>query len=389
MMKRWIMFQKKDKMKDKSVDYGKLNEVIGISQRILRIVYVLLVIVAIYIVIILFKELNLRPTIMVILKTISPLFIGLLIAWLFDPFVKWLKKKGIRRGFGTLITYILLIGGLVLLIGTIIPVLSGQINDFVKTIPSVFSTVQGWVDQAFNKLNNVGSFDALAMKAELFKKIEEFGNNLTNSLPEMTVNFVSNFFSGASSFIVGLIIGFYLLMSFDNAGDMIITLLPKKIQNDTRDLFNDVNTSLRRFVHGAVLDCLLIFVVSSLGLWLVGLKAPLLFGLFCGITNIIPFAGPYIGGAPAVIVGFSQSPMTGIFTLVVIAIIQFVEGNFLQPLVMSKTTKLHPVTIILGLLVFGYFFGIIGMAISTPIITAFKSIFMFFDEKYGILNYND
>ena len=71
--------------------------------------------------------------------------------------------------------------------------------------------------------------------------------------------------------------------------------------------------------------------------------------------------------------------------LVVIVIIQFLEGNFLQPLIMSKTTKLHPVTIILGLLVFGYFFGIVGMLISTPVIAALKTVFKFYDNKYGII----
>ncbi len=383
------MFQKKEKTREKTVDYNKLNHVIGTSEKILKIVYVLLVISALYILTILFKELKLRSTIIVLLKTISPLFIGFFIAWLFDPFVKWLKKKGIRRGYGTIITYVLLIGGLAIVIGSIIPVLANQINDFAKTMPSIIDTVKGWIDAGFDQLNHFEGFDALAAKESLFEKIEEFGIGLTKDLPEMTVNFISSFFSGAGSFVVGLIIGFYLLMSFDNASDVIITLLPKKMQNDTRDLFNDVNTSLRRFVQGAVMDCTLIFVITSLGLWIVGLKAPLLFGLFCGITNVIPFAGPYIGGAPAVIVGFSQGPMTGILALVVIAVIQFLEGNFLQPLIMSKTTRLHPVTIIIGLLVFGYFFGILGMAISTPIIAVFKSIFMFFDEKYGILNYND
>ncbi len=383
------MFQKKEKTREKTVDYNKLNHVIGTSEKILKIVYVLLVISALYILTILFKELKLRSTIIVLLKTISPLFIGFFIAWLFDPFVKWLKKKGIRRGYGTIITYVLLIGGLAIVIGSIIPVLANQINDFAKTMPSIIDTVKGWIDAGFDQLNHFEGFDALAAKESLFEKIEEFGIGLTKDLPEMTVNFISSFFSGAGSFVVGLIIGFYLLMSFDNASDVIITLLPKKMQNDTRDLFNDVNTSLRRFVQGAVMDCTLIFVITSLGLWIVGLKAPLLFGLFCGITNVIPFAGPYIGGAPAVIVGFSQGPMTGILALVVIAVIQFLEGNFLQPLIMSKTTRLHPVTIIIGLLIFGYFFGILGMAISTPIIAVFKSIFMFFDEKYGILNYND
>ncbi len=382
------MFQKKEKTNEK-IDYHKLNHVISTSEKILRIVYVLLIILAIYILTMLFKELKLKNTIIILLKTISPLFIGFFIAWLFDPFVKWLKKKGIRRGYGTIITYVLLVGGLAIVIGSIIPVLASQINDFAKTLPSIVETVKGWIDTGFNQLSHFEGFDALAVKEDLFQKIEDFGVGLTKDLPEMIVTFISSFFSGAGSFVVGLIIGFYLLMSFDNASDVLITLLPRKMQNDTRDLFNEVNTSLRRFVQGAVIDCTLIFVITSLGLWIVGLKAPLLFGLFCGITNVIPFAGPYIGGAPAVIVGFSQGPMTGILTLIVIAVIQFIEGNFLQPLIMSKTTKLHPVTIIIGLLVFGYFFGIIGMAISTPIIAVCKSIFMFFDEKYGILNYND
>ncbi len=130
----------------------------------------------------------------------------------------------------------------------------------------------------------------------------------------------------------------------------------------------------------------MVFVVTSLAFYIVGLRAPLLFGLFCGITNIIPYAGPYIGGAPAVIVGFSQSPLIGILTLVSVFVVQFLEGNFLQPLIMSKTTKLHPVTIMLGLLIFGHFFGIIGMVISTPVIAAFKATFMFFNDKFGILN---
>ena len=88
------------------------------------------------------------------------------------------------------------------------------------------------------------------------------------------------------------------------------------------------------------------------------------------------------------IVGFAQSPTTGILVLVVIAVIQFLEGNFIQALIMSKTTKLHPVTIMLGLLIFGHFWGILGMLISTPIISVVKSIVLFLDEKYDILDFN-
>jgi predicted PurR-regulated permease PerM len=189
------------------------------------------------------------------------------------------------------------------------------------------------------------------------------------------------------SIIVGLIIGFFLLVSFEST-DSFIDFLPKKIQTPTRELLHKIDDALRSFVTGSILDCTFIFIISSIGLYFAGLKAPLLFGLFCGITNIIPYAGPYIGGIPAVLVGFSQGITTGILTLIVLCVIQFLEGNFLQPVILSKTTKLHPVTIILGLLIFGNLWGILGMIISTPLLAALKAIILFFDEKYDILDFN-
>lgn len=380
------MFNKKEKA-NKEVDTKNLNDVIGLSKKILKIMYGLFIILAIYVVLKLFKELNIKDTILVILKILTPLFIGIAVAWLFDPFVKKLKKKGIKRSLGATISYVIFIAILVIVIGSIIPILIEQINEFAKSLPSVFDSIKNWMNDIFDKLNKIEGFDAISMKDEIFKKIESIGMGLTSSLPELLINTVKSFFSGIGTFLIGLIIGFYLLVGFDNAGELIITWLPKKMQNDARDLLNEINTSFRRFIKGAFYDCSLVFIVTSLGFMLVGLKGALLFGLFCGITNIIPYAGPYIGGIPSVIVGFSEGPVTGLLTLLVVFVVQFLEGNLLQPVIMSKTTKLHPVTIMVGLLVFGHFFGIIGMVLSTPLIAAIKIIIIYFIEKYELLNY--
>lgn len=380
------MFNKKEKTV-KEVDTKNLNDVITLSKRILKIMYGLFLILAIYVALKLFKELNIKATLLVILKILTPLFIGVAVAWLFDPFVKKLKKKGIKRSIGATIAYVIFIAVLALIIGSIIPILIEQINDFAKTLPSVFDSIKNWMNDIFEKLNNIEGFDATSMKDEVFKKVEDIGMGLTSSLPELLINTVKSFFSGIGTFLIGLIIGFYLLVGFDNANELMITWLPKKMQNDARDLLNEVNTSFRRFIKGAFYDCSLVFVVTSLGFVLVGLKGAVLFGLFCGITNIIPYAGPYIGGAPAVIVGFSQGPVTGLLTLLVVFVVQFLEGNLLQPVIMSKTTKLHPVTIMVGLLIFGHFFGIVGMVLSTPLIAAIKIIIIYFIEKYELLNY--
>ena len=379
------MFLKKDRSKEK-LDVAKINDVVTLSSKILKIIYFLVIVLSVYIALVLCKELEISRIIFTILGIITPLFIGIVVAWLFDPIVTYLQRKGMRRGLGALLTYIVFIGAIIIIVGAIIPLLYDEINDFVKSVPAIFESIKGWGNNIFDNINTIDGININSLKNDIYSRIEEVGLGITSELPEMIVNIMKSLFSGMGTFVVGLIIGFYLLLTFNNANDLFITLLPKKMQHDTRDLLNEVNTSLRKFIQGAVTDCSVVFIVTSLAFWAIGLKSPLIFGIFCGITNVIPYAGPYIGGAPAVIVGFSQGPLTGILTLASIIVVQFLEGNLLQPLIMSKTTKLHPVTIILGLLIFGHFFGIIGMVISTPVIAAIKAILMFFNEKYEIIN---
>ena len=383
-----MLFKKEKKKKKTELDIGGINEVVSLSKTILKIVTILLFIVGAYISIIILKELHVKQNLLTILKIIMPLFIGFFVAWLFDPFVSMLQRKGVRRSLGTAITYVIFIGVITLILGSLIPLLGDQINDFVKIIPNVFESIKSWLDGVLDNLKNIDNLDVNEFKSKLFENIENIGTNLTSSLPELTINFVKSLFSGIGNLLVGLIIGFFLLINFNNVSDSFITLFPKKMQNNTRDIFNEINTAFRRFINGALADCSLVFVVSSICFAVAGLQAPLLFGLFCGLTNIIPYAGPYIGGAPAVIVAFSQSTTTGIIVLVCIVVIQLLEGNLIQPLIMSKSAKLHPVTVMIGLLVFGHFFGILGMVIATPVIAACKALILFFDEKYDILNYD-
>lgn len=374
--------------KDKNLNYTKVNDLVSLSLTVLKIFLILLVIVGTYLLIVLIKEVHILPFILTILSLLSPLFIGVVIAWLFDPFVTYLHKKGIKRVFGAAISYALFLGIITLVLTALVPLLSEQVNDFVTTtLPNLFISIRNFFDNFFDNLNNIENFDALALKNEIFIKLEEITTNLTSSLPELLVNFITTLFSGIGVFGIGLIIGFYLLLDFDKNTDTLFSLVPKRYREETKRCLNAVNRPLKRFVNGALIDCSVIFVVTAIGFSIIGLKAPLLFAIFCAITNVIPYAGPYIGGAPAVLVGLTQSPAIGIAVLIFIVVVQAIEGNLLQPFIMSKTTKLNPVTIILGLLIFGYFFGILGMILSTPIIGAIKELVNFFDEKYGFLNF--
>ena len=382
-----IVNEEVKKNKEVKLDVRGINSIIKLTRKLLQIGLYMAIILIIYFGIVLGKEAGLFELIVNVLGIISPLFIGLVIAWLFNPLVNKLKNRGINRTLSAVLVYVVMLGIITLALFALVPTLYTQIQDFAKVVPTIFDKFQNYIDGVFQKLDTIQNFDAWAIRDGLFEQIEGVGTGIASSLPNMLISIISSFASGMGSIIVGLIIGFFLLVSFEST-DSFIDFLPKKIQTATRELLQKIDDALRSFVTGSILDCTFIFIISSIGLYFAGLKAPLLFGLFCGITNIIPYAGPYIGGIPAVLVGFSQGITTGILTLIVLCVIQFLEGNFLQPVILSKTTKLHPVTIILGLLIFGNLWGILGMIISTPLLAALKAIILFFDEKYDILDFN-
>ena len=176
------------------------------------------------------------------------------------------------------------------------------------------------------------------------------------------------------------------MFDFDKFNENICEFLPKSWRNDYNELTHRINTSLRSYVQGVLLVMLLVFITQSIGLTLAGMEAPMLFALFCAVTDVIPYFGPYIGAIPAIIVGFTISPITGICVIISIVVVQLLENNFYQPLIMGHTMQLHPVTIMLGLLIFQHFFGILGMVIATPVIACIKVLLLFINEKLGLFD---
>lgn len=383
------MFEENENKNRGKVNYKKLNEVLTISHRVLKTINILVVIVCISTVVIICEKLNVFKFVGSLIGILSPLFIGLVVAWLLNPVVNFLNKKGIKRIFCVLLIYLILIGIIVLLVGSILPILYDQIVGFAQSIPNLFKDLENLLDNVLDKLNGIEGIDIENIKSNILSKMESTSSDITSGITTYIVNIVKALISGVSTFSVGLIIGFFFLLSFENIGETLIGFVPKKIRKETEKLTDSINSSLRNYVVGIIIDASVVFTICSITFGLIGLRAPLLFAVFCALTNVIPFIGPYIGAVPALIVGFSMSPTIGLLTGLAIVVIQFFEGNFLQEMIMSKTTKLHPVTIIMGLLIFGHYWGMIGMVVSTPLMAIIKQLYLYFDEKYDFFKNND
>lgn len=371
------------KNNDNKIDYQSLNEVINISKKILKVTLYLIVLSLVVLCIYLGKEIKILTFIGNVLSVATPFFIGIVIAWLLDPIVTWLSRKKVNRTIGSSFVFLIFIAVLYLFFRLLVPMLYTQINEFVGILPSLFNKFGVFMSNAFDRLA-VGGIDLSTIESSIYEGVEKFAVNLTTELPTTILNFTTGLVSSVGTFLLGLVVGFYLLIDFDGVKH-VLDFFPKKWHYSIKKVCNELNTTFKAFVQGTLFIALAVSVLSWILFKIVGLPSPMLFGVIAGITNIIPYIGPWIGGAIAGIVGFTVSPLVGVLTIVVALLVQQVDNIVLHPVIMSKTVHLHPVTIMITLLIFGYFWGIIGMILSTPIVAGLKIILNAIDERYEIL----
>ena len=376
-----MLFRRK---KDNDVDVGSLNDILFTGKKIVRIFYVMTIIALVLLGTYLIKEWNALKIIGEFLAVISPIFIGLIIAWLLDPLVKFLQGKKVPRIFACILVYLLFIAVLTLIVVLLIPALGSQVKDFIGNIPGLVEDFKNFFNGVVIDLNHAFDYDFTSFKNQIYHSIETFGVGLSTRIPDMAISFFTGLINGGVSFFLGLMIGFYMLFDFDKLSRNFMNFLPRRWRSGAGELVVRLNESLRSYVQGVLLVMSLVFITQAIGLTLSGLQAPLVFAFFCALTDIIPYFGPYIGAIPILIVGFMMDPVVGICCVISIIVVQLLENNFYQPLIMGHTMKLHPVTIMIGLLIFQHFFGIIGMIVATPVIAALKIILTFINEKMNV-----
>ena len=371
--------------KKKEINIDHVNEVVGLTSKILHLLYITMIIGCVFVVTILIKEWGILTFLLSFLKVLSPLFIGFVIAWLFNPLVKKLEEKGIPRMAAAIIVYTIFLLVFAIFLRVLVPTIYVQVNELIGNLPAIFGEVKDTVNDFFLRFRDIEGVDIKTIQTNVMTTMETKLSEFTTSFPATLLNLIVHFFSSMVTSGLGLFVGLYMLFDFDAISRHFLNMLPHKRQFEAQVLLNNIGAEVRKSVNGTLLVATMVFVCDSIGFAIVGLQSPLLFGLFCGITDLIPYVSPYIGGAVAVVIGFSQSTFIGVMTIIICVIVQCVENFILQPIVMSKTMKLHPVTIMIGLLVFSHFFGILGMILATPCLALLKVIWEFLGSKYPVL----
>ncbi|WP_062355598.1 AI-2E family transporter [Bacillus kwashiorkori] len=309
-----------------------------------------------------------QPILHILLSAIFPFVIAAFITYLLQPLVRGLHKNGLPKWLSVLIIYLLFFGGVGFLIYKGIPIFINQLNDLSKNTPLLINQYENWAVWIENKTNNW----PIGIQEQIEHGFEAINNGIER-FAEKTLKFVFAVFN--SLFIIILIpfIAFYMIKDSDYLADFFWYIVPNKWRNETRRFIENVNESLGNYIRGQLMVCGLIGVVSSVLFWLIDLKYPLLLGFIVGATNVIPYFGPIIGAIPAVIIAATTSVKLVIFVIIIIFVLQFIEGNILSPLIVGKSLKMHPLLIMFSILLGGEVGGVIGLIVAVPIVAIIKT----------------
>lgn len=323
-------------------------------------------------------------------QILQPVIIGLVVAYLLNPLMKWVdgkmygilmervkneeKAKNLARGLAITASLLFLVGIVVLLLAAIVPSILQSIQGVVTTLPSEVKSLIAWIndfakgdsqvaDIAERVITEASNFFENWMKNTFIPQAEVYIASVTSGVI-LTVKFFINI-------VVGLIISVYVMANqekFAGQAKKIIFAIFKPVRaNVIVKTIRKSNEIFGGFISGKILDSAIIGVLAYIVLAIMKMPDTVLVAVIIGVTNIIPFFGPFIGAIPSFIIIVLQNPMQGLYFLIFVIILQQIDGNIIGPKILGNSTGLSSFWVVFAILVFGGLWGFPGMLLGVPI----------------------
>lgn len=322
------------------------------------------------------------------IRTLQPFIIGGSLSYLLNFILRFYEdkilshdffkklKKSCKRGLGLLLTYITASIITYLFIQFVLPQLLESIIGLVNNIPE-------YLNKLTRTTNNI--FDNLNLQPEYINLItDKFGEAVTYIITMISnlIPVIGNFVVGATAsilnIIIGIVVSIYILIDkekFMALGKKITyALCSEEKAKFVLRLVNQSNMTFSKFIGGKILDSFIIGVLTFFILTIFKMPYVLLISVIVGVTNIIPFFGPFIGGIPAAIIILFVSPTQALWFIIIIIVIQQIDGNIIGPKILGDSIGISAFWILFSLLVAAKFMGFVGMIIGVPLFAIFYSI---------------
>ena len=323
------------------------------------------------------KEIGIVDKIIEILVALTPFYVGIIICWLSKPLANKLRKFGITKGVSAIISLIIIFSIIILALAYIIPVVVTQITQFVKDLPALYSS-------AANKINLL-LYDKFGLDYKISSNIGDlnFISDFMGDILSYSIDTAQAAINLVISAVTAVIISFFMVKDMDRTKNSAIVFLSKnKKDSNTYKMLVEMDDIINSYVRGLLIDSVIVGKMTTIVCLVLKLKYAVIFGIIITFLNLIPYIGAIISYTITSIYAFTVGgPVLAVITFVASFIVQMIDANILQPNIIGKSVKLHPVVVICGLLVFERLFGIVGMILAMPVLAIGK---IFLKYKFGI-----
>ncbi len=315
----------------------------------------------------------------VLATILLPLLISGLLYYLMRPLVNWIVKLKVPRTLAILIGFVLLLAVLTVISASTGSMIGAQVKQLYDSLPGFFEIAS---EQTVEFFRNGGlpflPLDQLQQQISgLLEKAVPF---LSNGL----ISGISTVANTATALVIVPFFLFYLLKDDQLFHRRMLAIIPEKHRDRGDDILEDVDKTLSTYIIGQAIVALTVGVLMYIGYLILGLDYALILALFALITAFIPILGAFIGIIPAVLVGLTVNPLMALKVLILMIIVQQLEGNLLSPQIMGKRMNIHPLTFLVLLLIAASLGGFIGMLIAVPVYAVVKVIGKSFYKLYKL-----
>ena len=350
---------------------------------------VLVVLVCLVIFFFIFRFQGFSDGVAQVIDSLQAIIIGFIFAYLLNPVMKFFERiytkrlsakpgkvknrRRFIRGLSLASAMMVFLAVIFVLVILLVPQLVLSIQDLVFTMGEKMEALISWVERLVRNSELEGQIENLAREG--FASLENWlkdrilsdGDELVVQLTTGVVNIVRMIFNA----IVGLIVAVYVLMTKERfagqAKKIIYAVFRPKAGNTIMEVLRKADEVFIGYFIGYIIDSLIVGCICFVAMSIIGLPYAPLISVVVGVTNFIPYFGPYIGAVPSALLIFLVNPVQAVYFLIMILVIQQVDGNIIAPRILGNSTGLSPFWVVFAILLMGGCFGIAGMVFGVPV----------------------
>lgn len=296
-------------------------------------------------------------------EVLAILFVAIILASAFDPWVDFMQRKKIPRAISILLIYAILLAIIFLIVIVLVPPIVEQFKALINNFPVYYEKI----------IQGLEYFQSFGLEHSLLQDGSKAVKSLESGIGRAAggvFSTVTGFFGGMISFILILVITFYMTVEEEAMKRTLRAVVPAKYFPFLNQLITKMQKKIGIWLQAQLVLSLIVGVLSYIGLLILGVDYALVLALIAALGELVPYIGPIIGAVPAVFLAFAQSPTKAILVVILYFVVQQLENHVLVPKIMQRAVGLNPIVSISVLLIGAKLGGVVGALLAIPVATA-------------------